>query len=56
MCMLFLYDCGMHMQVAGLVGRADVLAGLFFTGSILMYMKAVGSERGQGMPGLIVMH
>ena len=34
--------------MAGLVGRADVLAGLFFIGSILVYMKAVSSEHGQG--------
>ena len=33
--------------MAGLVGRADVLAGLFFVGSILVYAKMISSEHGQ---------
>ena len=48
-CMVPVLVCGRLMfslvsQVAGVVGRADVLAGLFFIGSILSYRKASHSS------------
>ena len=36
----------LYFQVAGVVGRADVLAGLFFVGSFLCYKKATDSKKG----------
>ena len=38
------------IQVAGLVGRADVLASVFFLGAFLSYRRMVLSSKLQGRP------
>ena len=44
------------MQVAGLVGRADVLAALFYLGTLLIYRRAVLAKGMEGMQKHCLIH
>ena len=40
-----LFHTHVHMQISGLVGRADILAGLFYIGSIFAYKQHLSSGK-----------